>query len=190
MKEDVYIIDAKRTPVGKYGGSLVRISATELGIIVIKALLDNNSTANKYIDEVIMGNALSAGLKQNPAGGMENMSLCSCLIDNYRFGAKIGNRTIFFDGLFCSLTNEHMGMIAKYVAKKISRKEQEKYVLESHRKAIDTVNTGKFKEEIVPITVLLGEKGEVAKLVAFLSSDHADYITGQAISVNEECIKL
>lgn len=210
MKGAAYILDAKRTPVGKYGGSLSRTSATELGSIVIKALLTNNPTVSKHVDEVIMGNALSAGLGQNPArisaiksglsqtipaftvnkvcgsglksvilaaqsianldanaiiaGGMENMSLCPYLIDNYRFGAKIGNQTIrdamIFDGLFCSLTDEHMGMTAEHVAKKykISRKEQEKYALESHRKAVDAVITGKFKEEIVPVIVPLGKK--------------------------------
>ncbi|RJQ38238.1 acetyl-CoA C-acetyltransferase [Candidatus Microgenomates bacterium] len=65
--EEVYIIDAKRTPIGKYGGSLIGISATELGATVIKALVEKNPKTTKYINEVIIGNVLSAGLGQNPA---------------------------------------------------------------------------------------------------------------------------
>lgn len=67
MKDGVYIIDAKRTPVGKFGGSLAGIPATELGAVVIKTLLENNPAITKHIDEVILGNVLSAGLGQNPA---------------------------------------------------------------------------------------------------------------------------
>ena len=62
MNQFVYIVDAKRTPIGKYGGSLAGIPATELGAIVIKALLEKNPEIRKHIDEVILGNVLSAGL--------------------------------------------------------------------------------------------------------------------------------
>lgn len=67
MKEPVFIIDAIRTPIGKFGGSLARSPATDLGTTVIQALLTRTPAVGRHIDEVIMGNVLSAGLGQNPA---------------------------------------------------------------------------------------------------------------------------
>src|SRR3989344_1645603 len=67
MKQFVYIVDAKRTPIGKFGGSLVNIPATKLATVTIKALLKANPSITRYVDEVILGNVLSAGLGQNPA---------------------------------------------------------------------------------------------------------------------------
>lgn len=67
MKEPVFIIDALRTPIGKFGGSLTRTPATNLGTTVIQALLTRTPAAGKHVNEVIFGNVLSAGLGQNPA---------------------------------------------------------------------------------------------------------------------------
>lgn len=213
MKQDIFIIDAKRTPIGRYGGSLANISATELGATVIKDLLTKNPKISKHIDEVIFGNAISAGLGQNPAriaayksglsykvpaftvnklcgssltsiilgiqsinsddskfiiaGGMENMSLSPYLLGQYRFGAKLGNRTIrdamVCDGLFCSLIGEHMGMTAEYLSEKyhISRKEQDVYAIQSHQKALTAIKQDRFKDEISPVSV---KKGKSATL--------------------------
>lgn len=201
---EVYIVSAKRTPVGKFGGAFTKTSATELGTIVIKSLLEKNQGIAKYINEVILGNVLSGGLGQNPArivsmqsgidqkapaftvnkvcgsglksvilaaqaiqnedaqviiaGGMENMSRAPFLIENYRFGVKAGNQIIkdymIYNGLFCSLIGEHMGMTGEYVAEKynISREEQDAYSLESHTKAIAAIENDAFREEIVPIS--------------------------------------
>lgn len=67
MKESVFIVDAIRTPIGKFGGSLARTPATDLGTWVIKALLARTPIILRHVDEVIFGNVLSAGLGQNPA---------------------------------------------------------------------------------------------------------------------------
>ncbi len=69
MKEikEVYIIDAVRTPIGSFMGSLSSIPATKLGSIVIKGLIDRNKLPNDSVDEVIMGNVIQAGEGQAPA---------------------------------------------------------------------------------------------------------------------------
>ncbi len=65
--EDIVIVSAARTAVGKFGGSLAGISATELGSIVIKEVLARAGLASDQIGEVIMGQVLAAGAGQNPA---------------------------------------------------------------------------------------------------------------------------
>lgn len=65
--KEVYIIDAVRTPVGSFLGSLSSVPATKLGSIVIKALLERNNFPTNKIDEVIMGNVVAAGEGQAPA---------------------------------------------------------------------------------------------------------------------------
>lgn len=63
----VAIVSAVRTPIGKFGGALSGITATDLGSIVIKSLLERVNCDAKEVDEVIMGNILQAGLGQGPA---------------------------------------------------------------------------------------------------------------------------
>ncbi|MGM0565103.1 MAG: acetyl-CoA C-acetyltransferase [Pseudomonadota bacterium] len=65
--KDVVIVAASRTPVGSFGGSLSSVAASELGATVIRALLEKTGVAAESIDEVIMGQVLTAGEGQNPA---------------------------------------------------------------------------------------------------------------------------
>jgi acetyl-CoA C-acetyltransferase len=65
--EDIVIVSAARTAVGKFGGSLANIAATELGSIVIKEVLERAKIGPDQIGEVIMGQVLTAGSGQNPA---------------------------------------------------------------------------------------------------------------------------
>jgi acetyl-CoA C-acetyltransferase len=65
--EDIVIVAAARTAVGKFGGTLAKTPATELGSIVIKELLARTGLPNDAIGEVIMGQVLAAGVGQNPA---------------------------------------------------------------------------------------------------------------------------
>ncbi len=65
--EDIVIVSAARTAVGKFGGSLAKTPATELGAAVIKALLARTGLGVDQIGEVIMGQVLAAGVGQNPA---------------------------------------------------------------------------------------------------------------------------
>ena len=63
----VVITHAKRTPIGSFNGSLSQFSASELGSIVIKSLIEESRIDVKSIDEVIMGNVLTSGMGQAPA---------------------------------------------------------------------------------------------------------------------------
>jgi acetyl-CoA C-acetyltransferase len=65
--EDIVIVSAARTAVGKFGGSLAKTPATELGAAVIKALLERSGLPADLVGEVIMGQVLAAGVGQNPA---------------------------------------------------------------------------------------------------------------------------
>jgi len=65
--EDIVIVAAARTAVGKFGGSLAKTPATELGSIVIKSLLERSGLPVDAVGEVILGQVLAAGAGQNPA---------------------------------------------------------------------------------------------------------------------------
>ncbi len=66
MKE-AYIVSAVRTPIGSFGGKLASLTATQLGAIAIKAALQKAGVEGKEVDEVFMGNVISANLGQAPA---------------------------------------------------------------------------------------------------------------------------
>tara|TARA_Y100000814_G_C12050845_1_gene306058 strand:- start:48 stop:440 length:393 start_codon:yes stop_codon:yes gene_type:complete len=66
MKE-VVIVSYSRTPIGSFGGVLSSVSATKLGSIAIKGAMEKINLDKNIIDEVFMGNVISAGLGQAPA---------------------------------------------------------------------------------------------------------------------------
>ena len=63
----VVIVDAVRTPIGAFGGALASLAASQMGAAVIKSLLERNRLAADQVDEVILGQVLTAGVGQNPA---------------------------------------------------------------------------------------------------------------------------
>lgn len=67
MTESAVIVAAARTPIGTFGGALASIPATELGAIVIRALIEKSGVKPESVDEVILGQVLAAGSGQNPA---------------------------------------------------------------------------------------------------------------------------
>jgi len=83
MKKEVFIIAAVRTPIGSFGGALSSLSATELGAIAIKGAMDKAGAPYKHVDEVFMGNVMSANLGQAPArqaalsAGIANTTPCT-----------------------------------------------------------------------------------------------------------------
>jgi acetyl-CoA C-acetyltransferase len=93
------------------------------------------------------------------AGGTENMSQIPYLLDGARWGYRLGDGVLvdamYRDGLFCPLAEMIMGETADLLAEKlaISRREQDEYALESQMKAKRAAEKGKFKDEIVPVTV-------------------------------------
>ncbi|OPY60694.1 MAG: Acetyl-CoA acetyltransferase [Pelotomaculum sp. PtaU1.Bin065] len=204
MKE-VVIVSAVRTAVGKYGGSLQNTPAVELGALVIKEAIKRAGITVEQVEEVIMGNVLTAGLGQNPArqaslkaglpietpaytmgivcgsgmksimlaaqqimseqadivvaGGMENMSAAPYVLDKARWGYRMFDSTLtdemVKDGLWCAFNDIHMGMTAENLSVKygISREDQDQLAVDSHNKAIAAIDSGRFKDEIVPVPI-------------------------------------
>jgi len=202
---EVYIISAVRTPIGSFGGSLSEVSATKLGAVAIKGAIEKAGIKPELIDEVFMGNVISANLGQAPArqaaifagvpnkvpcttinkvcasgmkaimlaaqsimlgdnnvvvaGGMENMSMIPHYLPNQRTGIKLGHGEItdgmIKDGLWDVYNNYHMGNAAELCAKelKISREEQDRFSVQSYKRSANSVETGKFSNEIIPVEV-------------------------------------
>jgi acetyl-CoA C-acetyltransferase len=93
------------------------------------------------------------------AGGMENMSLAPHLLMKARTGYRLGNDEIVdsmvHDGLWDVYNNFHMGNTAELVSEKykVSREDQDHFAVDSHRKAVEAIKKGYFKDEIVPISI-------------------------------------
>jgi acetyl-CoA C-acetyltransferase len=83
MAKEVFIVAAVRTPIGSFGGSLKSFTATQLGGIVIKAVLEKVQLDPSKVDEVIFGSVIQAGLGQAPArqaaifGGLPHKVICT-----------------------------------------------------------------------------------------------------------------
>src|SRR6516165_7041994 len=172
MRDDVVIVSATRTPVGAFNGAFASLPAHELGKMAIKAALDRAGVEAPRVSEVIMGQILAAGQGQNPArqasivaGGQESMSVaphCAHL----RSGVKMGNfemiDTMIKDGLWDAFNGYHMGTTAENVARKwqITRQEQDAFAVASQNKAEAAQKSGRFKDEITPVTVKT-RKGDI-----------------------------
>ncbi len=93
------------------------------------------------------------------AGGMENMSLAPYLLPKGRTGYRMGDGTLvdsmIKDGLWCAMTDVHMGITAENVAERygITREMQDAFSAESQRRAGEAIATGKFQDEIVPVQI-------------------------------------
>lgn len=93
------------------------------------------------------------------AGGMENMSQAPFLLKNARDGFKMGDQklidSLLEDGLHCAFNKYHMGMTAENLCEKygLTREEQDTFAAWSQEKAVLAIETGKFKDEIVPVVI-------------------------------------
>jgi acetyl-CoA C-acetyltransferase len=202
--EEIVIVGAARTPVGSFNGSLSSMPAHKLGEVAIRAALERAGVEAADVDEVIMGQVLTAAQGQNPArqaaigagvpveatawgvnqvcgsglraiavgaqqiaagdaeivvaGGQESMSQ-SVHAAHLRNGTKMGNLelvdTMIKDGLWDAFNGYHMGNTAENVARQwqITREEQDKFATASQNKAEAAKKAGKFKDEIVPVTI-------------------------------------
>lgn len=92
-------------------------------------------------------------------GGMENMSKAPYLLSSARFGARMGHTeaidSMIYDGLWDAFNQYHMGITAENLAEKynITRAEQDELAYESQRRAEIAIKAGKFKDEIVPVSI-------------------------------------
>ena len=93
------------------------------------------------------------------AGGTESMSNAPYLVKGARFGVKMGNQTLIdemiTDGLWDAYNNYHMGVTAENIAeqKGITREDQDVFSVESQRRAQVAIETGRLKDEIVPVLI-------------------------------------
>ncbi len=207
------ILSAARLPSGRFLGSLSGLSATQLGALAIKAAIERAGLSDlSAIEEVFMGNVVSAGLGQAPArqasilagipasvgatainkvcgsglkgvmlaanairagegdlfiaGGMESMSRAPFLVDgrtgSLRFGHSQLVDALLHDGLWDSFEDLGMGNLAEFIAQEfgVTRQAMDEYAYRSHQKAIAAIDSGAFKEEVVPVE-LPGKKGAV-----------------------------
>lgn len=202
---EVVIVAAGRTAVGAFNGALASQPAAVLGATVIKGLLERHGIDPTNIDEVIMGQVLTAGCGQNPArqalihagipqevpaitinkvcgsglkaiqmavqaircgdaemivaGGQENMSMSPHILPNSRNGARMGDwklvDTMITDGLWDAFNNYHMGITTENIVDKygFTREEQDAFASTSQNKAEAAVTSGRFKDEIIPVTI-------------------------------------
>jgi acetyl-CoA C-acetyltransferase len=209
--QDIVIVSAARTAVGKFGGALAKTPATELGALVIREAMARANIGMDQVGEVIMGQVLAAGAGQNPArqalmkagvaketpgltinavcgsglkavmlaaqsvawgdseivvaGGQENMSASPHVLPNSRDGQRMGDwkliDTMIVDGLWDVYNQYHMGITAENVAKAhgITRDMQDALALASQQKASAAQDAGKFKDEIVTVS-LAQRKGD------------------------------
>ncbi|MFE4113183.1 acetyl-CoA C-acetyltransferase [Kosakonia sp. YIM B13611] len=210
--KDVVIVGAVRTPIGCFQGALSRLSAVELGSQVVHALIERSGVQPQDIDEVILGQVLTAGAGQNPArqsaikgglpntvsaitindvcgsglkalhlaaqaiqcgeadvviaGGQENMSRAPHVLTDSRTGAQLGNSqlidSLVHDGLWDAFNDYHMGVTAENLAREygISRERQDEWALSSQHKARVAIDSGRFRDEIVPVSAM-GAEGQV-----------------------------
>ncbi|AZO45845.1 acetyl-CoA C-acetyltransferase [Mesorhizobium sp. M7D.F.Ca.US.005.01.1.1] len=204
MSASIVIASAARTPVGSFNGAFAATPAHELGAIVIRELLSRAGVEPGEVDEVILGQVLTAAQGQNPArqasinaglpkettawglnqvcgsglraialgmqqiatgdakviiaGGQESMSL-STHAQHLRAGVKMGDfkliDTMIKDGLWDAFNGYHMGNTAENVARQfqITREDQDQFALASQNKAEAAQKAGKFKDEIVAVTI-------------------------------------
>jgi len=125
----------------------------------------NSFTINKVCGSALKAVGLAASsiwLEENEivvAGGMESMSQAPHLMWGARNGVKMGDiklkDAMIWDGLWCAFDNQHMGITGEVIAEKFgaTRNQQDEYAASSHRKAIQAIEKGYFREEIVPVEV-------------------------------------
>ena len=131
----------------------------------IPALTVNKVCGSGLKAVMLAAQAIKAGDAQCiVAGGMESMSNAPHFLPGIRGGVKAGNQQLtdlmIHDGLWDSFSNQHMGNLAEYTARKagISREDQDRFALESHRKAVAAMDACHFKAETVAVEIP-GKKG-------------------------------
>ncbi|MCP4630481.1 MAG: acetyl-CoA C-acetyltransferase [bacterium] len=93
------------------------------------------------------------------AGGMENMTMAPYYLEKARFGFRMGSGTLqdhmVHDGLWDLVNDFHMGISNDLCSEKygVSREDQDRYAVESYRRTLESINSGRFEDEIVPVSI-------------------------------------
>src|SRR5258708_1469753 len=152
---------------GGEGQAPARQAAIHAGLPgTIPAMTINKVCGSGLKAVMLAAQAIKAGDAQCVvAGGFESMSNAPHYVYGMRGGIKAGNSELvdgmIRDGLWDSFSNTHMGNLAEYTTKKagISRREQDEFALESHRKAVKAMQSCFFKAEIVPVDKVEKDEG-------------------------------
>ncbi|MBT8398707.1 MAG: acetyl-CoA C-acyltransferase [Gemmatimonadetes bacterium] len=148
--------------VGAGGGQApARQAAIKGGLPASVPAITINKVCGSGLKAVMLASqAIKAGdIQVAVAGGFESMSNVPFYLRNYRGGVKFGDQPVqdglIYDGLWCSFGNCHMGGHAEYTADKagITREEADEFAFNSHMKAVEAIEGGKFKDEILPVEV-------------------------------------
>ena len=143
------------------GQAPARQAAVRGGVPETVPAVTVNKVCGSGLKAVMMAaQAVRAGdLRAAVAGGMESMSNAPYLVRGHRRGVKFGDGeledALILDGLWCSFGECHMGGHAEYTAHEagVTREEQDRFALESHRKAVRAIDAGEFEDELVPVEV-------------------------------------
>ena len=164
--EDIEEVIMGNVVQGGVGQAPARQAAIKAGLPSAVSALTINKVCGSGLKAVVLAaQSIRAGDTQVVlAGGQESMSNAPYYVYGMRNGVKFGDQTLVDglqrDGLWCSFCEVAMGGHAEYTAKKagISRQQADEFSVNSHRKAVEAQQAGKFKEEIVPVEIA-GRKG-------------------------------
>jgi acetyl-CoA C-acetyltransferase len=151
---------------GGTGQAPARQAALKAGLPPTISAVTVNKVCGSGLKAVMLASqAIKAGDAQViVAGGQESMSNAPYYVHGMRNGVKLTDQTMvdgmIKDGLWCASCDVHMGGHAEYTAKKagVTRGQQDDFAAASHRKAIEAIEQGRFKDEIVPVEIA-GKKG-------------------------------
>src|SRR5262245_57295212 len=143
------------------GQNPARQVALRAGIPDSVAALTINKVCGSGLKAVMLAaNGIKLGeINIAVTGGMESMSGAPYLLKGARQGYRLGNGemidSMIHDGLWCAFDNWHMGCTGEVVAERyhVTREEQDRYALNSHRKALAAIKEGRFDREIVPVEI-------------------------------------
>ena len=146
---------------GGQGMNVARQSSIWAGIPIKVPAYTVNKVCGSSLKSVILGaqSIMLGDASTILAGGVESMSTARYALAKARWGVRMGNDEItdmmVHDGLWDIFNNIHMGVTAENLAEKynISREEQDEFAARSQNKAEAAIKAGKFKEEIVPVSI-------------------------------------
>jgi acetyl-CoA C-acetyltransferase len=152
---------------GGGGQAPARQAAIGGGIPATVPAITVNKVCGSGLKAVMLAaQAIRAGdLDVAVAGGMESMSNVPHYLRGLRTGVKFGDQRLvdglIHDGLWCSFGDCHMGGHAEFTAAKggVSREDADAFSLRSHQQAVAAIDAGRFRDEIVPVTIP-GRKGD------------------------------
>lgn len=138
-----------------------------------------NKVCGSGLKSVVIGaqSILSGDNQVCLTGGMENMSAAPYLLEKARQGYRMGDGKLvdvmIRDGLWCAFNDYHMGMTAENIARRyqLSRQEQDQVAVDSQRKAIAAIQAGYFKDEIVPLTLMVKKEPRIFEQDEFPRAD-------------------